>query len=126
MTEPDWLAEGFEQNQARLRAVAYRMLGSLTEADDAVQEAWLRASRSDASGVDNLAGWLTTIVARVCLNALRSRRARREEPLGVHVPDPVISHANGTSPEDEVLLADAVGMALQIVLDTLNPAERLA
>src|SRR5215468_5436117 len=126
MTEPDWLAEGFEQNRARLRAVAYRMLGSLAEAEDAVQEAWLRASRSDATGVDNLAGWLTTIVARVCLNALRSRRARREDPLGVHVPDPVIGRADGTNPEDEALLADSVGLALQVVLDTLTPAERLA
>jgi len=126
MTEPDWLAEGFEQNRARLRAVAYRMLGSRAEAEDAVQETWLRASRSDATGVDNLAGWLTTIVARVCLNALRSRRARREDPLGVHVPDPVIGRADGTNPEDEALLADSVGLALQVVLDTLAPAERLA
>ena len=126
MTEPGWLAEGFEQNRARLRAVAYRMLGSLAEADDAVQETWLRASRSDVTGVDNLAGWLTTIVARVCLNALRSRRARREDPLGVHVPDPVIGRADGTNPEDEALLADSVGLALQVVLDTLAPAERLA
>jgi RNA polymerase sigma factor (sigma-70 family) len=126
MTEPEWLAEGFEQNRTRLRAVAYRMLGSLAEADDAVQEAWLRLSRSDASGVDNLGAWLTTIVARVCLNVLRSRKARREEPMGVHVPDPVISRADGTSPEDEALLADSVGLALQVVLETLTPAERLA
>ena len=91
MAEPDWLTEGFERNRARLRAVAYRMLGSFAEADDAVQEAWLRLSRSDASGVDNLAGWLTTIVARVCLNMLRSRHTRREELMGVHVPDPVVS-----------------------------------
>jgi len=126
MAESDWLAEGFEKNRTRLRAVAYRMLGSLTEADDAVQEAWLRLSRSDASGVDNLAAWLTTIVARVCLNALRSRNARREEPLGVHVPDPIISRADGTNPEDEALLADSVGLALQVVLETLTPAERLA
>ena len=126
MAESDWLAEGFEKNRTRLRAVAYRMLGSLAEADDAVQEAWLRLSRSDASGVDNLAAWLTTIVARVCLNALRSRNARREEPLGVHVPDPIISRADGTSPEDEALLADSVGLALQVVLETLTPAERLA
>jgi RNA polymerase sigma-70 factor (ECF subfamily) len=126
MAEPDWLAEGFEQNRARLRAVAYRMLGSFAEADDAVQEAWLRLSRSDASGVDNLAGWLTTIVARVCLNVLRSRHTRREELMGVHVPDPVVSHADGTSPEDEALLADSVGLALQVVLETLAPAERLA
>jgi RNA polymerase sigma-70 factor (ECF subfamily) len=126
MTEPEWLAEGFEKNRARLLAVAYRMLGSRAEADDAVQEAWLRLSRSDASGVDNLGAWLTTIVARVCLNALRSRNTRREEPMGVHVPDPVISHADGTNPEDEALLADSVGLALQVVLGTLAPAERLA
>ena len=126
MTESDWLTEGFEQHRARLRAVAYRMLGSLAEAEDAVQEAWLRLSRSDASGVDNLGAWLTTIVARVCLNVLRSRKARREEPMGVHVPDPVISRADGPTPEDEALLADSVGLALQVVLETLTPAERLA
>jgi len=126
MAEADWLAERFEQNRTRLRAVAYRMLGSFAEAEDAVQEAWLRASKSDVSGVENLGAWLTTIVARVCLNALRSRRGRREEPIGVHVPDPVISRADGTSPEDEVLLADAVGLALQVVLEELTPAERLA
>ena len=126
MAESDWLAEGFERNRTHLRAVAYRMLGSFAEADDAVQEAWLRLSRSDASGVDNLAGWLTTIVARVCLNVLRSRHTRREELMGVHVPDPVVSRADGTSPEDEALLADSVGLALQVVLETLAPAERLA
>jgi RNA polymerase sigma factor (sigma-70 family) len=126
MTESDWLVEGFEENRTRLRAVAYRMLGSIAEADDAVQEAWLRLSRSDASGVDNLGAWLTTIVARVCLNVLRSRNARREEPLDVHVPDPVISRADGTNPEDEALLADSVGLALHVVLETLTPAERLA
>ena len=126
MAESDWLAEGFERNRTRLRAVAYRMLGSFAEADDAVQEAWLRLSRSDASGVDNLAGWLTTIVARVCLNVLRSRHTRREELMGVHVPDPVVSRTDGTSPEDEALLADSVGLALQVVLETLAPAERLA
>ena len=126
MTESDLLVEGFEQNRTRLRAVAYRMLGSLAEAEDAVQEAWLRLSRSDASGVDNLGAWLTTIVARVCLNVLRSRNTRREEPLGVHMPDPVISRADGTNPEDEALLADSVGLALQVVLETLTPAERLA
>jgi len=126
MTEPDWLAEGFEKNRARLLAVAYRMLGSFAEAEDAVQEAWLRLSRSDASGVDNLGAWLTTIVARVCLNVLRSRKTRREEPMGVHVPDPVIGRADGTTPEDEALLADSVGLALQVVLETLTPAERLA
>src|SRR5580700_6717661 len=126
MTESDALAEGFEQNRTRLRAVAYRMLGSLAEADDAVQETWLRLSRSDASGVDNLGAWLTTIVARVSLNVLRSRRAHREEPMGVHVPDPVVSPADGTNPEEQALLADSVGLALQVVLDTLTPAERLA
>jgi|SRR5450755_856119 RNA polymerase sigma factor (sigma-70 family) len=126
MTESDWLAEGFEKNRTRLRAVAYRMLGSLAEADDAVQDAWLRASRSDASGVDNLGAWLTTIVARVSLNVLRSHKTRREEPMGVHVPDPVISRADGTNPEDEALLADSVGLALLVVLETLTPAERLA
>src|SRR5215469_14498128 len=126
MAEPDWLVEGFEENRTRLRAVAYRMLGSFAEADDAVQESWLRLSRSDASGVENLGAWLTTIVARVCLNVLRSRNARREEPMGVHVPDPVISRADGTNPEDEALLADSVGLALQVVLESLTPAERLA
>jgi RNA polymerase sigma factor (sigma-70 family) len=120
------LAEGFEKNRTRLRAVAYRMLGSLAEADDAVQEAWLRLSRSDARGVDNLGAWLTTIVARVCLNVLRSRNTRREEPMGVHVPDPVISRIDGTNPEAEALLADSVGLALHVVLETLTPAERLA
>jgi RNA polymerase sigma factor (sigma-70 family) len=126
MTEPDWLVEGFEKNRSRLRGVAYRMLGSLAEADDAVQETWLRLSRSDPSGVDNLAAWLTTIVARVCLNVLRSRKTRREEPAGVHVPDLVLSPADGPSPEDEALLADSVGLALTVVLETLTPAERLA
>jgi RNA polymerase sigma factor (sigma-70 family) len=126
MTESNWLADGFEQNRTRLRAVAYRMLGSRAEADDAVQETWLRLARSDASGVDNLGAWLTTIVARVCLNMLRSRRTRREEPLDVHVPDPTISRADGPNPEDEALLADSVGIALNVVLDTLTPAERLA
>ena len=126
MAESDWLAEGFEQNRPRLKAVAYRMLGSLAEADDAVQEAWLRLSRSDASGVDNLSAWLTAIVARVCLNVLRSRNTRREEPMGVNVPDPVISRVDGTSPEDKALLADSVGLALLVVLQTLTPSERLA
>jgi RNA polymerase sigma factor (sigma-70 family) len=126
MTESDWLTDGFEQNRTRLRAVAYRMLGSLAEADDAVQEAWLRLSRSDASAVDNLGAWLTTIVARVCLNVLRARNARREELMGADVPDPVIGRADGANPEDEALLADSVGLALQVVLETLTPAERLA
>jgi RNA polymerase sigma factor (sigma-70 family) len=129
MAEPDWLTEGFEKNRGRLRAVAYRMLGSLAEADDAVQEAWLRVARADASDVDNLSAWLTTIVARVCLNTLRSRNARREEPLDVHVPDPVITRADGpdpSNPEEQALMADSVGLALQVVLETLPPAERLA
>jgi RNA polymerase sigma factor (sigma-70 family) len=126
MSESDWLTEGFERNRARLRAVAYRMLGSFAEADDAVQEAWLRLSRSDAGAVDNLDAWLTTVVARICLNVLRSRTRRPEQPMGVHVPDPVISRADAPSPEDEALLADSVGLALQVVLDTLAPAERLA
>lgn len=129
MAEPDWLTEGFEKNRGRLRAVAYRMLGSLAEADDAVQDAWLRVARADASDVDNLSAWLTTIVARVCLNTLRSRNTRREEPLDVHVPDPVITRADGpdpSNPEEQALMADSVGLALQVVLDTLPPAERLA
>ncbi|MBO0880698.1 MAG: sigma-70 family RNA polymerase sigma factor, partial [Mycobacterium sp.] len=126
MTETDLLVAGFEQHRPRLRAVAYRMLGSLAEADDAVQETWLRVSRAGASGVDNFGAWLTTIVARVCLNVLRARRSRREEPVGVHVPDPIISRVDGMTPEDEALLADSVGLAMQVVLDTLWPAERLA
>src|SRR5215217_5936446 len=128
MTEFDWLAEGFEKNRTRLRAVAYRMLGSLAEADDALQEAWLRASRSDASGADNLGAWLTTIVARVCLNMLRSRKRRREEPLlEAHLPDPFVDRAEGIDdPEHEALLSDSLGLALQVVLETLTPAERLA
>jgi RNA polymerase sigma-70 factor, ECF subfamily len=126
MNEQDWLAERFEAQRTHLRAVAYRMLGSLTEADDAVQEAWLRLSRADTSDVENLAAWLTTVVARVCLNTLRSRRSRREEPLGVHVPDPIVSPEDGLGPEHEALLADSVGLALLVVLDTLTPAERLA
>jgi RNA polymerase sigma-70 factor (ECF subfamily) len=120
------LAERFQAHHARLRAVAYQMLGSLSEADDAVQEAWLRVSRAGTDGVDNLGGWLTTVVARVCLDMLRSRAARREEPLGVHLPDPVISQPDVLDPEQEALLADAVGLALLVVLDTLAPAERLA
>jgi len=126
MQERDWLAERFEEHRSRLRAVAYRMLGSLSEADDAVQEAWLRLSRTDADAVDNLGGWLTTVVARISLNMLRSRNTRREEPLGVHLPDPIVDRADGTDPEHELLLADAVGLALLVVLDTLTPAERLA
>jgi RNA polymerase sigma-70 factor (ECF subfamily) len=124
--ERDLLAERFEENRSHLRAVAYRMLGSLSEADDAVQEGWLRLSRADTSEVANLGGWLTTVVARVCLDMLRSRKSRREEPLEIHVPDPILSHADGVDPEHEALLADSVGLALLVVLDTLNPAERLA
>jgi RNA polymerase sigma-70 factor (ECF subfamily) len=124
--EREWLADRFEEHRARLRAVAYRMLGSLSEADDAVQDAWLRLSRSGAGEVENLGGWLTTIVGRVCLNRLRSRNRRREEPLGVHVPDPLISPEGALQPEEEALLADSVGLALLVVLDTLTPAERLA
>ncbi|MEU4893949.1 RNA polymerase sigma factor SigJ [Streptomyces sp. NPDC044780] len=120
------LAEGFEAHRGHLRAVAYRMLGSLSEADDAVQEAWLRLSRSDTGAVRNLGGWLTTVVGRVCLDMLRVRTARREEPLGVRLPDPVISGEGGPGPEDRALLADSVGLALLVVLETLAPAERLA
>jgi len=126
MAEQDWLAERFEQHRPRLRAVSYRMLGSLSEADDAVQEAWLRLSGADAGQVDDLGAWLTTVVARICLNVLRSRATRREEPIGPHMPDPIVSAVDGVDPEDEVLIADSVGLALLIVLDTLAPAERLA
>jgi RNA polymerase sigma-70 factor, ECF subfamily len=126
MHEDDWLAERFEEHRTHLRAVAYRMLGSVSEADDAVQEAWLRLSRADTSGVENLGGWLTTVVARVSLNMLRSRKTRREEPMDVHVPEPIVSRAEGVDPEHEALLADSVGLALLVVLDTLSPAERLA
>jgi len=126
MDEHEWLAERFEVHRTHLRAVAYRMLGSLSEADDAVQESWLRLSRADTSGVENLGGWLTTVVARVCLDMLRSRTSRREEPLGVHLPDPVVSSAGGSDPEQEALLAESVGLALLVVLETLAPAERLA
>jgi len=126
MDERDWLAERFEEQRPRLRAVAYRMLGSLSDADDAVQDAWLRLSRADTSEVENLDGWLTTVVARVALNMLRSRKARREEPLDVRVPDPILDRADGTDPEHEALLADSVGLALLVVLETLSPAERLA
>jgi RNA polymerase sigma factor (sigma-70 family) len=126
MDENQWLADRFEEHRSHLRAVAYRMLGSLTEADDAVQDTWLRLSRAGAGGVENLGGWLTTIVARVCLNMLRSRGTRREEPLGAHLPDPIISAEGMLQPEEEALLADSVGLALLVVLDTLSPAERLA
>ncbi len=126
MDESQWLADRFEEHRARLRAVAYRMLGSLTDADDAVQDAWLRLSRSGAGEVENMGGWLTTIVARVCLNMLRSRNLRREESLGVRLPDPVVSPDAELQPEEEALLADSVGLALLVVLDALAPAQRLA
>jgi RNA polymerase sigma factor (sigma-70 family) len=126
MDQRDSLAEPFEENRSHLRAVAYRMLGSLSEADDAVQEAWLRLSRSDTSGVENLKAWLTTVVARVCLDMLRSRKARPEEPLEAQVPELPASRDDRIDPEQEAALADSVGLALLVVLDRLNPAERLA
>jgi RNA polymerase sigma factor (sigma-70 family) len=126
MTERDCLAERFEEHRTRLRAVAYRMLGSSSEVDDAVQEAWLRLSRTDPAGIDNLGGWLTTVVARVCLDLLRSRQSRREEPITPDGPEPVATGTSGSSPEQEALLADSVGLALLVVLDRLTPAERLA
>jgi RNA polymerase sigma-70 factor (ECF subfamily) len=126
MDEHEWLAERFEENRTHLRAVAYRMLGSLSEAEDAVQEAWLRLRRSETSGIENLGGWLTTVVARVCLDMLRSRKARREEPLGAHLPELIVSREDGIDPEQEALLADSVGLALLVILETLAPAERLA
>jgi RNA polymerase sigma-70 factor (ECF subfamily) len=126
MDEQQWLTERFEEHRTRLRAVAYRMLGSISEAEDAVQDAWLRVSRADRSRVENLDGWLTTVVARVCLNMLRSRQSRREEPIDVHLPDPIISPDTGLDPEREALLADSVGLALLVVLESLSPAERLA
>ena len=127
MTDRDWLAQRFEEQRPHLRAVAYRMLGSTSEAEDAVQNAWLRVSRADVSAVENLRGWLTTVVARLSLDALRARKARREDLSGVHLPDPIVTRA-GTSPgpDDEVVLADSVGLALLVVLETLSPAERLA
>jgi RNA polymerase sigma factor (sigma-70 family) len=126
MDERDWLAARFEEQRPHLRAVGYRMLGSLSEADDAVQEAWLRLSRSDHAAIENLGGWLTTVVARVCLNMLQSRRSRREQPLDEHVPEPIVTAEDGVDPEYEALLSDSVGLALLVVLDTLTPAERLA
>jgi RNA polymerase sigma factor (sigma-70 family) len=126
MDEHGWLAERFEEQRGHLRAVAYRMLGSLSEADDAVQEAWLRLSRADTSDVENLGGWLTTVVGRVCLDMLRSRTSRREEPLDAHVPEQIASRTDGSDPEQEALMADSVGLALLVVLETLAPAERLA
>ena len=126
MEGQQWLADQFEGQRPHLRAVAYRMLGSLSEADDAVQDAWLRVSRADTREVENLRAWLTTIVARVALNTLRARKTRREQPLDVHLPDPIVDRADGTDPEHEALLADSVGLALLVVLETLTPAERLA
>jgi RNA polymerase sigma factor (sigma-70 family) len=126
MDEREFLAQHFEEHRTRLRAVAYRMLGSLSEADDAVQEAWLRLSRSDADEIENLDGWLTTVVARISLNMLRSRKTRREEPLAGRLPDLLVDRVDGLDPEHEALLADSVGLALLVVLETLNPAERLA
>ena len=125
MDENEWLADRFEEHRPHLRAVAYRMLGSLSEADDAVQDTWIRVSRAGADEVENLGGWLTTIVARICLNILRSRSSRREASLD-HIPDPLISSERVRQPEEEALLADSVGLALLVVLDTLSPAERLA
>jgi RNA polymerase sigma factor (sigma-70 family) len=126
MADTEWLAERFEENRGHLRGVAFRILGSLSEADDAVQEAWLKLSRADTSGVDNLGGWLTTVVGRVCLDMLRARKARREDALDVHVPEPVATGTAGSNPEKEAVLADSVGLALLVVLETLDPAERLA
>jgi RNA polymerase sigma factor (sigma-70 family) len=126
MDERDWLAERFQEHRPRLRALAYRMLGSTSEADDALQEAWIRLSRSNAAEIDNLGGWLTTVVARVALNMLRSRKTRGEQPLEAHLPDPIVDRAEGIDPEHEALLADSVSLALLVVLETLTPAERLA
>jgi RNA polymerase sigma factor (sigma-70 family) len=126
MSDEQWLAERFEEYRPHLRSVAYRMLGSLTEADDAVQDTWIRVGRAGTEGVDNLGGWLTTIVARVSLNMLRSRNTRREDPMPVHVPDPLVETERTPHPEEEAVLADSIGLALLVVLDTLSPAERLA
>jgi RNA polymerase sigma factor (sigma-70 family) len=126
MDKRDFLVEQFEEHRPHLRAVAYRMLGSVSEADDAVQETWLRLSRSDTSEVENLGGWLTTVLGRVCLDMLRSRKSRREESLGARVPEPIAGRADGADPEQEALLSDSVGLALLVVLETLTPAERLA
>ena len=126
MDQQEWLAREFDEHRPRLRAVAYRILGSVSEADDAVQDAWLRVGRANTSEVENLGGWLTTIVARVALNTLRARNTRHEQPLDVRVPDPIVDSADGTDPEHEALLADSVGLALLVVLETLTPAERLA
>ena len=126
MDQQSWLTERFEENRPRLRGVAYRMLGSLSEAEDAVQDAWLRLTRTDADAIDNLGGWLTTVVSRVCLDMLRSRKSRREEPIAARVADPIVARGEGADPEGEALLADSVGVALLVVLNTLAPAERLA
>src|SRR5512135_3330932 len=126
MPTPERLAELFQQHRPHVRAVAYRMLGSAGEAEDAVQEAWIRLSRTDISGVDNLRGWLTTVVARVCLDMLRTRASRRENHLDVHVPDPIIARAltsRDQGPEAEAVLADSIGLALLVVLEKLEPAE---
>src|ERR671914_376713 len=125
-TDKERLAERFETHRSHLRAVAYRMLGSLTEADDAVQEAWIRLSRTDTSDVENLRAWLTTVVGRVCLNMLRSRKTRRESPLEPHLPDPIVSRQDGVDPEQEAMLGDSVGLAMRVVLESLAPAERVA
>src|SRR5918995_6753109 len=126
MNDQDWLAERFEANRSHLRGVAYRMLGSMTEADDAVQEAWIRLARTDANQIDNMRAWLTTVVGRVSLNMLRSRKTRRESALETHLPDPIVSPEAGIDPEQEALLGDSVGLALLVVLDSLTPAERVA
>jgi RNA polymerase sigma factor (sigma-70 family) len=126
MDGSDGLVRQFEAHRSRLRSVAYRMLGSLSEADDAVQEAWLRLSRTDANSIENLGGWLTTVVGRLCLTRLRSRQSRREDPLDVHIPDPIVSREDAIDPEHETVLADSVGLALFLVLETLTPAERVA
>jgi RNA polymerase sigma factor (sigma-70 family) len=126
MDERDWLAQRFQAHRPRLQALAYRMLGSTSEADDALQEAWIRLSRSNAAQIDNLQAWLLTVVGRVALNMLRSRKSRREEPLETHLPDPIVDRPDGIDPEHEALLADGVGLALLVVLETLTPAERLA
>jgi RNA polymerase sigma-70 factor (ECF subfamily) len=126
MNEREWLAERFEEHRTRLRAVAYRMLGSVSEADDALQEAWLRLNRTDATDLENLGAWLTTVVARISLNMLRSRKTRREEPLADGLPDPLVDRADGLDPEHQAQLADSLGLALLVVLDTLTPPERLA
>jgi RNA polymerase sigma factor (sigma-70 family) len=126
MSSTRWTTEDFEEHRTHLRGVAYRMLGSLAEADDAVQETWLRLERSDTDDVENLGGWLTTVVSRICLNVLRSRSRRREDTAGVHVPDPVVAPLDAAGPEHDALMAESVGLALLVVLETLNPAERVA